>query len=233
MPHAFCVICAPYVFLPFFALPPVPTCAEISSNHPIRRAFFTFLPFLMQLSFGVQCCCLPMRSAPAPHCSSPVFPPGKRPFASIYNLDAVPLPTPMHYPIITHLPFRSVPLCLLFLFFSISSLTFLSLLMCAGLPWPALPSPGSCFAHTAPMHCPPISPFYSICAGLPWPALRVRRANALPTYHPCRTSMACPALPLCGLATTEAERALPDINVRIRASMVSARSGFGGCQQDF
>ena len=34
--------------------------------------------------------------------------------------------------------------------------------------------------------------------------------------------MACPALPLCGLATTEAERALPDINVRIRASMVNA-----------
>lgn len=34
--------------------------------------------------------------------------------------------------------------------------------------------------------------------------------------------MACPALPLCGLATTEAERALPDINVRIRASMVKA-----------
>lgn len=31
-----------------------------------------------------------------------------------------------------------------------------------------------------------------------------------------RTSMACPALPLCGLATTEAERALPDINVRLR-----------------
>lgn len=34
--------------------------------------------------------------------------------------------------------------------------------------------------------------------------------------------MACPALPLCGLATTEAERALPDINVRIRASMAKA-----------
>lgn len=31
-----------------------------------------------------------------------------------------------------------------------------------------------------------------------------------------RTSMACPALPLCGLAVTEAERGLPDINVRIR-----------------
>ncbi|KAJ9532327.1 hypothetical protein QJQ45_010368 [Haematococcus lacustris] len=37
-----------------------------------------------------------------------------------------------------------------------------------------------------------------------------------------RTSMACPALPLCGLATTEAERALPDINVRIRAAFVRA-----------
>lgn len=36
------------------------------------------------------------------------------------------------------------------------------------------------------------------------------------------TSMACPALPLCGLATTEAERALPDINVRIRAAMTKA-----------
>lgn len=32
-----------------------------------------------------------------------------------------------------------------------------------------------------------------------------------------RYSMACPALPLCGLATTEAERALPDILTRIRA----------------
>eukprot|EP00199_Chlamydomonas_sp_CCMP681_P001144 CAMPEP_0119104240 /NCGR_PEP_ID=MMETSP1180-20130426/2497_1 /TAXON_ID=3052 ORGANISM="Chlamydomonas cf sp, Strain CCMP681" /NCGR_SAMPLE_ID=MMETSP1180 /ASSEMBLY_ACC=CAM_ASM_000741 /LENGTH=693 /DNA_ID=CAMNT_0007088937 /DNA_START=41 /DNA_END=2122 /DNA_ORIENTATION=- len=37
-----------------------------------------------------------------------------------------------------------------------------------------------------------------------------------------RTSMACPALPLCGLATAEAERALPDINVRIRAALVRA-----------
>ncbi len=34
--------------------------------------------------------------------------------------------------------------------------------------------------------------------------------------------MACPALPLCGLATTEAERALPDINVRIRAALTRA-----------
>jgi sulfite reductase (ferredoxin) len=31
-----------------------------------------------------------------------------------------------------------------------------------------------------------------------------------------RDSMACPALPLCGLATTEAERALPDVLARIR-----------------
>jgi hypothetical protein len=30
-------------------------------------------------------------------------------------------------------------------------------------------------------------------------------------------SMACPALPLCGLAIGEAERALPDFNARIRA----------------
>ena len=35
-----------------------------------------------------------------------------------------------------------------------------------------------------------------------------------------RLSMACPALPLCGLAVTEAERSLPDINARIRALMV-------------
>jgi sulfite reductase (ferredoxin) len=27
-----------------------------------------------------------------------------------------------------------------------------------------------------------------------------------------RLSMACPALPLCGLAITEAERGLPDVN---------------------
>ena len=34
-----------------------------------------------------------------------------------------------------------------------------------------------------------------------------------------RYSMACPALPLCGLAIGEAERGLPDINNRIRALM--------------
>jgi|AntAceMinimDraft_1070359.scaffolds.fasta_scaffold12744_1 sulfite reductase (ferredoxin) len=32
-------------------------------------------------------------------------------------------------------------------------------------------------------------------------------------------SIACPALPLCGLAITEAERGLPDINKRLRATM--------------
>jgi len=32
-----------------------------------------------------------------------------------------------------------------------------------------------------------------------------------------RQSMACPALPLCGLAIGEAERAMPDINRRVRA----------------
>lgn len=32
-------------------------------------------------------------------------------------------------------------------------------------------------------------------------------------------SMACPALPLCGLAISEAERALPAVNERIRATM--------------
>ena len=37
-------------------------------------------------------------------------------------------------------------------------------------------------------------------------------------------SMACPALPLCGLAIAEAERALPDINIRIRS--VLDRLGF-------
>lgn len=31
-----------------------------------------------------------------------------------------------------------------------------------------------------------------------------------------RMSMACPALPLCGLAIGEAERGLPDINRRVR-----------------
>ena len=31
--------------------------------------------------------------------------------------------------------------------------------------------------------------------------------------------MACPALPTCGLAVTESERSLPDINLRIRALM--------------
>jgi sulfite reductase (ferredoxin) len=32
-----------------------------------------------------------------------------------------------------------------------------------------------------------------------------------------RTSMACPALPTCGLAVTESERVLPDVNARIRS----------------
>lgn len=31
--------------------------------------------------------------------------------------------------------------------------------------------------------------------------------------------MACPALPLCGLAIGEAERTLPDVNARLRAVM--------------
>ncbi|KAG2431977.1 hypothetical protein HYH02_013193 [Chlamydomonas schloesseri] len=34
-----------------------------------------------------------------------------------------------------------------------------------------------------------------------------------------RLSMACPAMPLCGLAVTEAERGLPDINKRLRAML--------------
>lgn len=37
--------------------------------------------------------------------------------------------------------------------------------------------------------------------------------------------MACPALPLCGLAVTEAERALPDINARVRAMMTKVGGG--------
>ena len=40
-----------------------------------------------------------------------------------------------------------------------------------------------------------------------------------------RYAMACPALPLCGLAIGEAERGLPDINNRIRAVM--DKIGFG------
>lgn len=40
-----------------------------------------------------------------------------------------------------------------------------------------------------------------------------------------RFAMACPALPLCGLAIGEAERGLPDINNRIRALM--NKLGFG------
>ena len=37
--------------------------------------------------------------------------------------------------------------------------------------------------------------------------------------------MACPALPLCGLAVTEAERGLPAVNVRIRTLL--NKLGFG------
>lgn len=44
-----------------------------------------------------------------------------------------------------------------------------------------------------------------------------------------RLSMACPAMPLCGLAIGEAERALPDINRRIRALL--GRLGFDESEQ--
>lgn len=37
-----------------------------------------------------------------------------------------------------------------------------------------------------------------------------------------RLSMACPALPLCGLAITEAERGLPDVNRRVRLMLTNA-----------
>jgi sulfite reductase (ferredoxin) len=40
-----------------------------------------------------------------------------------------------------------------------------------------------------------------------------------------RLSMACPAMPLCGLAIGEAERGLPDVNKRLRALLV--RLGMG------
>ena len=36
-----------------------------------------------------------------------------------------------------------------------------------------------------------------------------------------RNSIACPALPLCGLAIGEAERAMPDVNVRLRALLTN------------
>ena len=39
-----------------------------------------------------------------------------------------------------------------------------------------------------------------------------------------RGSMACPALPTCGLAVTESERGLPDVNARLRALLT--RLGF-------
>ena len=41
-------------------------------------------------------------------------------------------------------------------------------------------------------------------------------------------SMACPALPLCGLAVTEAERALPALHARLRATMT--RLGLGATE---
>ena len=39
-----------------------------------------------------------------------------------------------------------------------------------------------------------------------------------------RGSMACPALPTCGLAVTESERGLPAVNARLRALLT--RMGF-------
>ena len=50
-----------------------------------------------------------------------------------------------------------------------------------------------------------------------------RDADAIDSLD--RFAMACPALPLCGLAIGEAERGLPDINNRIRALM--DKLGFG------
>lgn len=59
-----------------------------------------------------------------------------------------------------------------------------------------------------------------------------------------RMSMACPALPLCGLAIGEAERGLPDVNRRVRAllqkvgmpdeTIVMRMTGCpNGCASDF
>lgn len=49
--------------------------------------------------------------------------------------------------------------------------------------------------------------------------------DAVDLSHVDRLSMACPALPLCGLAITEAERGLPDINRRVLA--VLSKVGLG------
>ena len=43
-----------------------------------------------------------------------------------------------------------------------------------------------------------------------------------------RLAMACPAMPLCGLAIGEAERGLPDILRRLRQLLVKARRRGGG-----
>ncbi len=48
----------------------------------------------------------------------------------------------------------------------------------------------------------------------------VRMASALPPV--LRQALACPALPTCGLAITEAERALPDLTAAIQASLDNA-----------
>lgn len=55
------------------------------------------------------------------------------------------------------------------------------------------------------------------------PLFCCRDADAIDSLD--RYAMACPALPLCGLAIGEAERGLPDINNRIRALM--DKLGFG------
>ena len=60
--------------------------------------------------------------------------------------------------------------------------------------------------------------------GLAYPvSLPCRDPDAIDSLD--RYAMACPALPLCGLAIGEAERGLPDINNRIRALM--DKLGFG------
>ena len=46
--------------------------------------------------------------------------------------------------------------------------------------------------------------------------MRAARRDVVDLDSMERTSMACPALPLCGLAVTEAERSLPDITRRLR-----------------
>ena len=99
------------------------------------------------------------------------------------------------------------------------------------LPAPA-PAPARCTAPQMPprksRHPPPVAVLPSLPARHPaarrpsliWSTTQAAGVKDIGEWDRVESlSMACPALPLCGLAIGEAERSLPDFNARLRAVM--------------